>query len=202
MKNVSLCYMPTAGFNVLTASAAGAWSIAAALMCMIYAVGNVSGGHFNPAVTLSVFLGGRDKISASDAIKYAGDLSCWICGAAVVICGATECDAPTTPGKTIIQKPHQMWFLNYRFSGSSWCITFSRSLCSKHVVQGSVLVRIERLSKFIVVRRWCCSCPEGLGPPQPPILVEVDIMITNFIMMARFHLTFCRCPDCQHKPEL
>lgn len=62
----------TVGFNVLTGSAAGAWSIAAALMCMIYAVGNVSGGHFNPAVTLAVFLSGRDKITASDAIKYAG----------------------------------------------------------------------------------------------------------------------------------
>lgn len=62
----------TVGFNVLTASAAGAWSIGAALMCMIYAVGNVSGGHFNPAVTLAILLSGRDQISASDALKYMG----------------------------------------------------------------------------------------------------------------------------------
>lgn len=60
----------TVGFNVLVGSSAAAWSIAASLMCMIYATGNVSGGHFNPAVTLAVLLSGRDKISSGDAVKY------------------------------------------------------------------------------------------------------------------------------------
>merc|ERR1711920_588195 len=34
----------------------GVWSIAASLMCMIFAVGDVSGGLFNPALTLSLAL--------------------------------------------------------------------------------------------------------------------------------------------------
>merc|ERR1719171_1952122 len=38
---------------------------------MIYALGNVSGGHFNPAVTLAVVLSGREKISPQDAGFYA-----------------------------------------------------------------------------------------------------------------------------------
>jgi aquaporin Z len=62
----------TVGFNVLTASAAGAWSIGAALMCMVYALGNCSGGHFNPAVTLAVLLSGRNKIETQMALKYMG----------------------------------------------------------------------------------------------------------------------------------
>merc|ERR1719343_1865011 len=62
----------TVGFNVLKASAAGAWSIAASLMCMIYALGNCSGGHFNPAVTLAIALSRRNKIDTKDACYYAG----------------------------------------------------------------------------------------------------------------------------------
>eukprot|EP00927_Polykrikos_kofoidii_P014714 TRINITY_DN1649_c0_g1_i2.p1 TRINITY_DN1649_c0_g1~~TRINITY_DN1649_c0_g1_i2.p1 ORF type:complete len:482 (+),score=86.78 TRINITY_DN1649_c0_g1_i2:83-1447(+) len=46
----------TVGLNVLGASKSAAFSIGAALTCMIYAIGDVSGGHFNPAVTVAVSL--------------------------------------------------------------------------------------------------------------------------------------------------
>jgi aquaporin Z len=46
----------TVGLNVLAESPAGAFSIAASLMCMIYALGDVSGAHFNPAVTVAISL--------------------------------------------------------------------------------------------------------------------------------------------------
>jgi len=60
----------TVGCNVLSGSPAGAWSIAASLMCMIYALGKVSGAHFNPAVTLSILLCGRKKITPVEAGLY------------------------------------------------------------------------------------------------------------------------------------
>jgi aquaporin Z len=43
-------------------------AIGAALMAMVYAGGHVSGAHYNPAVTLAVFLRGRAK--AADVIPY------------------------------------------------------------------------------------------------------------------------------------
>merc|ERR550537_2033580 len=52
----------TVGLNVLGGSPAPALSIAASLMCMIYALGGVSGGHFNPAVTLALSLSGAAKM--------------------------------------------------------------------------------------------------------------------------------------------
>merc|ERR1719393_804440 len=51
----------TVGLNVLGKSPGPVWSIAAALMCMIYALGNCSGAHFNPAVTLAIIAAGRNK---------------------------------------------------------------------------------------------------------------------------------------------
>lgn len=60
----------TVGLNVLSSSKAGAFSIAASLMCMIFALGSVSGGHFNPAVTTAVACSGRAQISAYNAALY------------------------------------------------------------------------------------------------------------------------------------
>jgi aquaporin Z len=62
----------TVGLNVLSGSPAGAFSIAASLMCMIFALGSVSGAHFNPAVTAAIVCSGRNKITAKDAAAYVG----------------------------------------------------------------------------------------------------------------------------------
>eukprot|EP00747_Dinoflagellata_sp_TGD_P126006 gnl/TRDRNA2_/TRDRNA2_174230_c4_seq53.p1 gnl/TRDRNA2_/TRDRNA2_174230_c4~~gnl/TRDRNA2_/TRDRNA2_174230_c4_seq53.p1 ORF type:complete len:462 (-),score=101.04 gnl/TRDRNA2_/TRDRNA2_174230_c4_seq53:107-1492(-) len=60
----------TVGLNVIGGSPAGAYSIAAALMCMIYALGSCSGAHFNPAVTVAIVATMRDIISIQDAVAY------------------------------------------------------------------------------------------------------------------------------------
>jgi aquaporin Z len=60
----------TVGLNVLAGSPAGAFSLAASLMVMIFALGDVSGGHFNPAVTTAILA--IRKIEATEAAIYCG----------------------------------------------------------------------------------------------------------------------------------
>lgn len=69
----------TVGLNVLGKSPAPAFSIAASLMCMIYALGDVSGAHFNPAVTVAILASnhqGRAGISDKDGGAYIGAQLC------------------------------------------------------------------------------------------------------------------------------
>lgn len=62
----------TVGLNVLGKSTGPVWSIAASLMCMIYSLGNCSGAHFNPAVTLAILASGRQLITGNEAAAYIG----------------------------------------------------------------------------------------------------------------------------------
>ena len=60
----------TVGCTVIGAGAGviAPLAIGAALMVMIFAGGHISGGHYNPAVTLGVLI--RGKVKAADAVPY------------------------------------------------------------------------------------------------------------------------------------
>lgn len=58
------------GCNANTASIGAAVSVGCTLAVMVYALGSVSGAHFNPAVTLAIWLSGRGKIKANEGVGY------------------------------------------------------------------------------------------------------------------------------------
>jgi aquaporin Z len=58
----------TVGFCVVSNAPLGALAIGSSLMIMVYMGGHISGGHYNGAVSLAVFL--RGKIDASTFIGY------------------------------------------------------------------------------------------------------------------------------------
>lgn len=60
----------TVGLCLANKSTVTAWAGAASVMCMIYALGNVSGGHFNPAVTTAVLASGRKKCGLGEGLLY------------------------------------------------------------------------------------------------------------------------------------
>ena len=61
----------TIGLNVIGGNAIAPFAIAAALMVMVYAGGHISGAHYNPAVTVAVWIRGRCALR--DVVPY------WIC---------------------------------------------------------------------------------------------------------------------------
>jgi aquaporin Z len=61
-------FLFTIATSVLSASTLAPLAIGAALMVMIYAGGHISGGHYNPAVTLAALVRGR--IGVAEAIGY------------------------------------------------------------------------------------------------------------------------------------
>jgi len=67
----------TVGLNVMGKSPAGAFSIAASLMCMIYALGDVSGAKFNPAVSLAVLI---SKAEGHDVTRTVTEMGAQIAG--------------------------------------------------------------------------------------------------------------------------
>lgn len=58
------------GLALATRAAPPSITAGAMVVSMMYAVGNISGGHFNPAVTFAVALGGRNRCQWKDGLCY------------------------------------------------------------------------------------------------------------------------------------
>src|ERR1700742_517805 len=92
----------TVGASVRTGTALAPLAIGAVLMVMVYAGGHISGGHYNPAVTLAALVRGR--ISGGDAIGYwaAQLFAGWV--AAYVV----RATVPSSPAHALAPQGHAL----------------------------------------------------------------------------------------------
>lgn len=81
----------TVGLCVLASSPATALSVAASLSCMVYALGDVSGAHFNPSVTVAVLAIGqmRPEQAASYVLVQLAAGACGALTYAFIYAGST-----------------------------------------------------------------------------------------------------------------
>jgi aquaporin Z len=91
----------TVGTAVASGSPLAPLAIGSSLMIMVYAGGHISGGHYNPAVTMAALVRGR--IGIADAVGY------WIAqfAAGLVAAGAVHIVNPT-PAKTLALSGHAL----------------------------------------------------------------------------------------------
>jgi aquaporin Z len=81
----------TVGTAVRSGSSLAPVGIGAVLMVMIYAGGHISGGHYNPAVTMGVLV--RRRIGLIEAASY------WICQLVAGVLAALVVRAVVSPGQ-------------------------------------------------------------------------------------------------------
>jgi aquaporin Z len=92
----------TIGLSVLGGTPMAPLAIGTVLMVMVYMGGHVSGGHYNPAVSLAVLL--RGKLQARDAVPYmAAQVLGAVAAAAVVyvVLGRTFAPAPAETASAV-----------------------------------------------------------------------------------------------------
>jgi aquaporin Z len=93
----------TVGTTVYSGSPLAPLAIGASLMVMVYAGGHISGGHFNPAVTLAALVRGR--IGAVEAVLY------WVTQLVAGVLAALVARGIVTRGHvtTLTLSGHTMW---------------------------------------------------------------------------------------------
>ena len=103
----------TVGASVRNGAALAPLAIGAVLMVMVYAGGHISGGHYNPAVTLAVLVRGR--IGAREAVGY------WMVQLAggVVAALAVRATVSASASHVVTPAQHALWialFVEFLFT--------------------------------------------------------------------------------------
>ena len=110
----------TVGATIMTGSPLAPLAIGAALMVFVYAGGHISGGHYNPAVSLAVYLRGR--LSRADLGPY------WVAQVAGAVVAAAAAKFVVNP------PPFSALYLSGRAIGAALVAEFIFTFALAYVV--------------------------------------------------------------------
>jgi len=175
--------------NIATHSVGASISIGATLMVLVYALGSVSGGHFNPAVTFSVMLSGRQKIKGTDAAAYA------VFQIAGALLGALLCSSIT--GKIEHLQPGVKYSLSQAIGLE---ILYSTMLCYVVLNVATTHVHKKNQASGLAIGFTVTSSIIAIGnisgcSLNPAISIGTTIasgFLTN--QMGKHAILFCTCP--------
>jgi len=162
----------TVGLNVTGGSPAPALSIGASLMCMIYALGGVSGAHFNPAVTLALVIAGKEQAS-NIPVYMTSQVLGGLC-AAITYMSLTGAVVPLAPGAGYGWSAAAFAEIVYTFV---LCFTVLNvaTLSGKHLTNGGKAAQIYGLAIgfCIVVGGYAIGAVSG-GSLNPAVSIALD----------------------------
>jgi len=163
----------TVGLNVIGGSAAPALSIGASLMCMIYALGGVSGAHFNPAVTVALTAAGKSPVSDVGpymAAQILGGLS-----AALAYTTLTGSAVPLKPGAGFGFTAAAFAEIMYTFVLCFVVLNVAASSAGQYLTNGGKASQIYGLAIgfCIVVGGYAIGSVSG-GSLNPAVSIALD----------------------------
>jgi aquaporin Z len=140
------------------------FALGAGTLGMIYAFGDISGGHFNPAVTIAMFINGRTKLN--DLVPY---IVCQLVGGIIavgVVAGISYGYGPSWNASIGAA------FASQGYSGGSSPYLFSL---------GSVFLIEVALTFFLVFVILMATREGGFAKNVAPIGIALTLTMTNLI---------------------
>lgn len=142
-------------------------SLGFGVLGMIYAFGDISGAHFNPAVTVAMWLSGRTKMG--DAIGYIiAQVLGGVMGVAV-IAGVAHGYAPLWHA---ISAPGGPAFASQGYAGNG---------APYHVAMGSVFLLEVVFTFFLVTVILMATRSDGFAKNLAPVGIALTLIMTNLV---------------------
>ncbi len=140
------------------------FSLGLGVLGMAYALGDVSGGHFNPAITLGVFVAGRMK--ARDVVPY---IVAQVAGGVVAV--ATIAGV-AYGNSTLWGNTQKIAIAAQGYSGNGSPYT---------VALGSVFLLEVAMTFFLVFVVLLATRSEGFSKNLAPVGIALTLAMTNFV---------------------